>query len=101
VTATNLDRAFAAHPEVYAAWAELSRAIRERMDFRRYELATAAAPRPRPVRYGHHGRRARRRGALLPVEDDRPLEVRPDASYRELDPELREALVVGRSIAEP
>jgi alkylhydroperoxidase family enzyme len=45
VTATNLDRAFAAHPEVYAAWAELSRAIRERMDFRRYELATFAAAR--------------------------------------------------------
>jgi alkylhydroperoxidase family enzyme len=45
VTATNLDRAFAAHPEVYAAWAERSRAIRERMDFRRYELATFAAAR--------------------------------------------------------
>ena len=28
------------------------------------------------------------------------LGVRPDASYRELDPELREALVVGRPIAE-
>jgi len=29
------------------------------------------------------------------------LGVLPDASYRELDPELREALVVGRPIAEP
>jgi alkylhydroperoxidase family enzyme len=28
------------------------------------------------------------------------LDVRPDASYRELDPELREALVVGRPIAD-
>lgn len=28
------------------------------------------------------------------------LGVRPDASYRELEPELREALVVGRPIAE-
>ncbi|HEY6015270.1 MAG TPA: hypothetical protein VIU16_00680, partial [Gaiellaceae bacterium] len=28
------------------------------------------------------------------------LGVRPDASYAELDPELREALVVGRPIAE-
>jgi alkylhydroperoxidase family enzyme len=29
------------------------------------------------------------------------LGVQPDASYRELEPELREALVVGRPIAEP
>ena len=28
------------------------------------------------------------------------LDVRPDASYRELEPELREALTVGRPIAE-
>ncbi len=28
------------------------------------------------------------------------LGVLPDASYRELDPELRDALVVGRPIAE-
>ncbi len=29
------------------------------------------------------------------------LGVRPDASYRELEPELQDALVVGRPIAEP
>jgi hypothetical protein len=29
------------------------------------------------------------------------LGVQPDASYRELEPELREALVVGRPIADP
>ena len=28
------------------------------------------------------------------------LGVRPDSSFRELDPELREALVVGRPIAD-
>jgi alkylhydroperoxidase family enzyme len=43
--ATNLERAFAARPEVYAAWAELNGAIKAGMDLRRYELATLAAAR--------------------------------------------------------
>ncbi len=40
---TNFERAFAARPEVYAAWAELNGAIKAGMDLRRYELATLAA----------------------------------------------------------
>jgi uncharacterized peroxidase-related enzyme len=42
---TNYERAFAEHPEVYAAWQQLIGAIRTRMDRRRYELATLAAAR--------------------------------------------------------
>lgn len=41
--ATNFERAFAPRPEVYEAWAGLNRAIKSRMDLRRYELATLAA----------------------------------------------------------
>lgn len=39
----NYERAFAARPEAYAAWVQLNTAIKERMDQRRYELATLAA----------------------------------------------------------
>jgi alkylhydroperoxidase family enzyme len=42
---TNYERAFAARPEVYAAWGALNGAIKEGMDLRRYELATLAAAR--------------------------------------------------------
>ncbi len=42
---TNYERAFAARPEVYAAWGELNGAIKAGMDLRRYELATLAAAR--------------------------------------------------------
>jgi alkylhydroperoxidase family enzyme len=44
-TIRNYERAFADRPEVYAAWAQLGRAIRADMDLRRYELATFAAAR--------------------------------------------------------
>jgi alkylhydroperoxidase family enzyme len=40
---TNLERAFAGHPAVLAAWQELNGAIKAGMDLRRYELATLAA----------------------------------------------------------
>jgi alkylhydroperoxidase family enzyme len=43
--ATNYERAFAEHAEVYAAWGQLSSSIRERADLRRYELVTLAAAR--------------------------------------------------------
>jgi alkylhydroperoxidase family enzyme len=43
--ATNSERAFAARPEVYAAWQQLNGAIKAGMDLRRYELATLAAAR--------------------------------------------------------
>lgn len=39
----NHERAFAARPRVLAAWKELSAAVQEPMDLRRYELATLAA----------------------------------------------------------
>ena len=40
---TNLERAFAERPEVYAGWMQLNGAIKAGMDLRRYELATLAA----------------------------------------------------------
>jgi alkylhydroperoxidase family enzyme len=40
---TNLERAFAERPGVFAAWIELNGAIKAGMDLRRYELATLAA----------------------------------------------------------
>ncbi|HEY2074393.1 MAG TPA: carboxymuconolactone decarboxylase family protein [Gaiellaceae bacterium] len=40
---TNYERAFAARPEVYAAWQQLNGTIKAGMDLRRYELATLAA----------------------------------------------------------
>jgi len=40
---TNMELAFEARPEVYAAWRELLGAIRANIDPRRYELATLAA----------------------------------------------------------
>jgi alkylhydroperoxidase family enzyme len=42
---TNYERAFAARPDVYAAWRQLAGAVSEHMDGRRYELATLAAAR--------------------------------------------------------
>ena len=42
---TNMKRAFAARPEVYAAWRQLVEAVKASSDERRYELATLAAAR--------------------------------------------------------
>ena len=42
---SNLERAFALRPEVYAAWVELATAVKAPSDERRYELATFAAAR--------------------------------------------------------
>ena len=42
---SNLERAFALRPEVYAAWRELVTAVKATSDERRYELATLAAAR--------------------------------------------------------
>ena len=42
---TNLERAFAGRPEVFAAWQQLNDSIKAGMDLRRYELATLAAAR--------------------------------------------------------
>jgi uncharacterized peroxidase-related enzyme len=39
----NYEAAFAGRPAVYEAWLQLSGAIKEQMDLRRYELATFAA----------------------------------------------------------
>ena len=43
--AANLERAFHARPEVYAAWRQLVTAVTTASDERRYELATLAAAR--------------------------------------------------------
>jgi alkylhydroperoxidase family enzyme len=43
LVATNYERAFAERPDVYAAWGQLLTSVRNRMDLRRYELATFAA----------------------------------------------------------
>jgi hypothetical protein len=94
------------------------------MDVRRYELATLAA-----ARWLHSSYSCLAHGAVL-LELDEPvceialdhrtaglddvdvavmdlartldaLEARPDASYGELAPELRELLIIGRPIAGP
>jgi alkylhydroperoxidase family enzyme len=164
--ATNLERAFAERPEVYAAWAQLNGAIKAGMDLRRYELATLAAARRLRSSYCclAHGTVLlerfdeplleialdHRAAGLDEVDvavmdlaervvddatsiDDADLQrlrelglseteimdvvlaaaarcffsktldslgVLPDASYRRLAPELRDALVVGRPIAD-
>ena len=41
----NYERAFAARPDVFAAWVQLNTAIKASSDLRRYELATLAAAR--------------------------------------------------------
>jgi alkylhydroperoxidase family enzyme len=163
---TNYERAFDERPEVLAAWVGLNTAIKERMDLRRYELATLAAARRLRSSYCSlaHGKvlidrfgepvgaiaTDRRNAGLDEVDvavmdlaervvddastiedrDLRPLrdlglsevdimdvvlaaaarcffsktldalDVRADASYSELEPELLEALVVGRPIAD-
>ena len=162
---TNHERAFANRPEIYAAWQQLNGAIKERMDLRRYELATLAAARrlrssycclahgtvlierfDEPVRDIALDHRAAgldqvdvavmdlaekvvddatgiTDADLQPLrdlglsEDDimdvvlaaaarcffsktlDAMGVLPDAKYRELDPAVLEALVVGRPIA--
>jgi uncharacterized peroxidase-related enzyme len=163
---TNFERAFAARPEVFAAWGGLNGAIKDGMDLRRYELATLAAARRLRSSYCclAHGTvllerfdepvleiaRDHRTAGLdavdvavmnlaervvddatsIGAEDLQPLRdvglsdeeimdvvlaaaarcffsktldalgVLPDASYRELDDELRGVLVVGRPIAD-
>jgi uncharacterized peroxidase-related enzyme len=163
---TNYERAFAARPEVYAAWGQLNGAIKAGMDLRRYELATLAAARRlrssycslahgkvllerfgEPVREIALDHRAAGLDEIdiavmdladrvvqdaTSIEDEDlqrlrdlglsdteimdvvlaaaarcffsktldALGVLPDASYRELEPEVREALVVGRPIAD-
>jgi uncharacterized peroxidase-related enzyme len=161
----NMDLAFEARPEVYAAWRQLVTAIKSGMDERRYELVTLAAARRlrssycclahgsillerfgepvREIALDHRSAGlddvdcavmdfaervvddassigeedlARLRALGLSETDitdvvlaatarcffSKTLDalcVHPDASYRDLDPEVREALVVGRPIA--
>ena len=79
---TNYERAFIERLDVYRAWEQLNGAIKAGMDHRRYELATLAAAR-----------------CFFSKTLD-ALGVRADSSYRELAPELLDALVVGRPIAD-
>ena len=163
---TNMERAFAPTPDVFAAWVQLNTAIKEGMDLRRYELATLAAARRlrssycclahgtvlierfgepvREIALDHRsagldeidvavmdlaervvddatsiGDEDLQRLRDLGVPDAEimgvvlaasarcffsktldALGVLPDAFYSELDPELQNALVVGRPIAE-
>ena len=162
---TNYERAFAARPEVLAAWGQLNGAIKAGMDLRRYELATLAAARQlrssycalahgtvlkerfgepvREIALDHHaagldevdvavmdlaervvddatsiGDADLQRLRDLGLSDTEIMDVvlaasarcffsktldalgvLPDASYSELEPELREVLVVGLPIA--
>ena len=166
----NFVRMFARRPDVYDAWQQLILAVRDRMDRRRYELATIAAARRlrssycmlahssvlldrgfyepddvRAIAADHRGAgldpvdvavmdlaeqvaadatsvtqadvdRAKAAGlseaeifdvvltASLRAFFTKTLDavgVEPDASYRELDPQLQDTLVVGRPIASP
>jgi uncharacterized peroxidase-related enzyme len=163
---TNMDRAFAEHPEILAAWVGLNTAIKQRMDLRRYELATLAAARRlhssycclahgkvlqeqfgEPVAEIARDHRSANLGELdvavmdlaervvddaTSISDSDTQRLRelglsqaeitdivlaasarcffsktldalgalPDASYRKLEPELLDVLVVGRPIAE-
>ena len=161
--APNMERAFAARPEVYAAWRQLVTAVSSASDLRRYELATLAAARKLRSSYCclAHGKvlaekfydfdsvpalpdglDAADRAIMAFAEkvvvdatsitdadveelrahglsDDEILDVvlaasircffsktldalgvQPDASFADLDPAFREALTVGRPIAQ-
>ena len=74
------------------------RARRRRRDVDRRRRAPVVA-RPRPLRDGDHGRRARSRGACFFSKTLDGVGALPDASYRSLDQELLDVLVVGRPIA--
>jgi hypothetical protein len=116
-TTTNYERAFDERPDVYSAWGRLLGAIKANMDLRRYELAMLAAARRLRSTYCSlaHGKVLIEEFGepVLQIATDRTaaarsfwtktldaLGVQADASYRELDPELREVLVVGRPIAD-
>jgi len=126
---TNFELALSDRPEVLAAWQELNGAIAAGMDLRRYELATLAAARRLKSSYcalAHgnvlidtFGEPAREiavdrqaagldevvrvilaaAGRRLFSKTLAALGVLPDATYQELEPGLRDALVVGRPIA--
>jgi alkylhydroperoxidase family enzyme len=117
----NYTRLFARRPEVYRAWEQLRTAIKANLDPRRYELATLAAARRLRSSYCAlaHGKvlwdqfydAATVRGivadhhhaGLDPVDVavmDFAMGVEADAAYRTLlEPQLQQALTVGRPIA--
>ena len=78
----NYARLFAQRPGVYKAWQQLKDAIAAEMDPRRYELVTLAA--------------AARCFFSKAVD---AAGVESDARFIDLQPELREALTVGRPIS--
>ncbi|MGH2815954.1 MAG: carboxymuconolactone decarboxylase family protein [Actinomycetota bacterium] len=107
----NSTKAFGHRPAVFAAWRQLGTTIGGSMDRRRYELATVAAARVLRSSYCSlaHGKvlaeqfldvvlAAAARCFFSTVLE--ALGVQADAAFRALDPELREALTVGRPIAE-
>ena len=64
------------------------------------ERGPREAESPRPDRQGHPRRHPGSNGEMLLLEDPRRPKRPPDAHFEELDDEVREALVVGRPIAE-
>ena len=83
-SAPNYQRAFAPHPEVFAAWAQLNAAITDGMDSRRYALATLAAARAIRSSYCSLAH-----GKMLVEEFDEPVAAiaanRHDAGLSPLD----------------
>jgi hypothetical protein len=79
--ATNYERAFEERPEVYAAWLQRLRDL-GLSDTEIMDVVLAAAAR------------------CFFAKTLDALGVRPDASFRELDPDVLDALVVGRPIAD-
>ena len=86
--------------EVDVAVMDFAERDRRRRDVDRGRRPAATA-RSRALRRRRHGRRAR---GVRPAASSRTtldaLGVLADASYRDLEPELREALIVGRPIAD-
>src|SRR5262249_9695694 len=77
----NSDRAFEHHPEVIEAWVQLNRAIKARMDLRRYELATFAAAQRLRSSYCSPAQ-----GKVLRDDlGDRPVEIAQDRQAAGLD----------------
>jgi alkylhydroperoxidase family enzyme len=99
-------RAFSLRPATYAAWQQLRDGVQSNMDLRRYELVTLAAASSLRCSYCTlaHGfsdaeildiaLAAAARSFLSKVLD--AVGAEPDGWFMDLQPELRQALSVGR-----
>jgi alkylhydroperoxidase family enzyme len=110
----NYQAAFTTRPDVYEAWQHLVGTIRTGLDPRRYELATMAAARRMRSSYCMLAHGSVLMEKYMPAEelraivadhraaglDEDGVGAQPDATYAAMDPALRDALVVGRPIAQ-